>query len=208
LQGACSGGSCGLMVMTGIRLAPQATLTPWHAVLIIVGTLVLALTKNKAGLDHCRCGGAWFGASVAFRMRMMSASSAQPPACRQARIEELTGTAISMTYVSWPHRFVQPVAKLHKQAQFCRSLIRSRQRLAQPSHPSTHSSSLTVTPTTLSGTSHPSCTSDSRGFGGFVRAPTGDRLLAGTDANQQSRVGKYGSRTHTAEIRFPQRRAA
>lgn len=40
------------MVMTGIRLAPQATLTPWHAVLIIVGTLVLALTKNKAGLDH------------------------------------------------------------------------------------------------------------------------------------------------------------
>ena len=67
LQGACSGGSCGLMVMTGIRLAPQATLTPWHAVLIIVGTLVLALTKNKAGLDHCRCGGAWFGASVAFR---------------------------------------------------------------------------------------------------------------------------------------------
>jgi hypothetical protein len=100
------------MVMTGIRLAPQATLTPWHAVLIIVGTLVLALTKNKAGLDHCRCGGAWFGASVAFRMRMMSASSAQPPACRQARIEELTRTAISMTYVSWPHRFVQPVAKI------------------------------------------------------------------------------------------------
>ena len=47
LQGACSGGSCGLMVMTGIRLAAQATLTPWHAVLIIVGTLVLALTKNK-----------------------------------------------------------------------------------------------------------------------------------------------------------------
>jgi hypothetical protein len=42
--------------MTGIRLAPQATLTPWHAVLIIVGTLVLALTKNKEGLDHCRCG--------------------------------------------------------------------------------------------------------------------------------------------------------
>jgi hypothetical protein len=35
------------MVMTGIRLAPQATLTPWHVVLIIVGTLVLALTKNK-----------------------------------------------------------------------------------------------------------------------------------------------------------------
>ena len=31
--------------MTGIRLAPQATLTPWHAVFIIVGTLVLALTK-------------------------------------------------------------------------------------------------------------------------------------------------------------------
>ena len=66
MQGACSGGSCGLMVMTGIRLAPQATLTPWHAVLIIVGTLVLAPTKNKAGLDHCRCGGAWFGASVPF----------------------------------------------------------------------------------------------------------------------------------------------
>ena len=103
MQGACSGGSCGLMVLTGIRLAPQAMLTLWRAVLIIVGTLVLALTKNKAGLDHCRCGGAWFGASVAFRMRMMSASSAQPPACRQARIEELTRTAISMTYVSWPH---------------------------------------------------------------------------------------------------------
>ena len=32
LEGACSGGSCGLMVM---GLAPQATLTPWHAVLII-----------------------------------------------------------------------------------------------------------------------------------------------------------------------------
>ena len=50
LQGACSGiviASCGLMVITGLRLAPQATLTPWHAALIIVGTLVLALTKIK-----------------------------------------------------------------------------------------------------------------------------------------------------------------
>ena len=50
LQGACSGiviASCGLMVITGLRLASQATLTPWHAVLIIVGTLVLALTKTK-----------------------------------------------------------------------------------------------------------------------------------------------------------------
>lgn len=50
LQGACSGiviASCGLMVTTGLRLAPQATLTPWHAALIIVGTLVLALTKVK-----------------------------------------------------------------------------------------------------------------------------------------------------------------
>ena len=39
--------SCGLMVITGLRLAPQATLAPWHAALIIVGTLVLALTKIK-----------------------------------------------------------------------------------------------------------------------------------------------------------------
>jgi hypothetical protein len=43
---------------------------------------------------------------------MISASSAQSPACRQARIEELARTEISMTYVSWPHRFVQPVAKI------------------------------------------------------------------------------------------------
>jgi hypothetical protein len=35
------------MVITGLRLAPQATLAPWHAALIIVGTLVLALTKIK-----------------------------------------------------------------------------------------------------------------------------------------------------------------
>ena len=138
----------------------------------------------------------------------MSASSAQPPACRQARIEELTRTAISMTYVSWPHRFVQPVAKLHKQAHFCRSLIRSRRRLAEPSHPSTHSSSLTVTPTTLSETSHPSCPSDSRGFGGFfghqqviVCSPKRLRTSNREWAN-------YGSRTRTAKIRFPQRRAA
>lgn len=50
LQGACSGiviASCGLMVITGLRLAPQASLGPWHAALIIVGTLVLALTKIK-----------------------------------------------------------------------------------------------------------------------------------------------------------------
>jgi chromate transporter len=50
LEGACSGiviASCGLMVVTGIRLAPQATLTPWHAALIIAGTLVLAVTKIK-----------------------------------------------------------------------------------------------------------------------------------------------------------------
>jgi chromate transporter len=50
LQGACSGiviASSALMVVTGIRLAPQATVTPWHAALIIVGTLVLALTKIK-----------------------------------------------------------------------------------------------------------------------------------------------------------------
>lgn len=50
LQGACSGiviASCGLMVLTGLRLAPQATLAQWHAALIIVGTLVLALTKIK-----------------------------------------------------------------------------------------------------------------------------------------------------------------
>jgi hypothetical protein len=35
------------MAVTGLRLAPQATLTPWHAALIIVGTLVLVLTKVK-----------------------------------------------------------------------------------------------------------------------------------------------------------------
>ena len=50
LQGACSGiviASCGFMLVTGLRLAPQATLAPWHAALIIVGTLVLALTTIK-----------------------------------------------------------------------------------------------------------------------------------------------------------------
>lgn len=50
LQGACSGiviASCGLMVVTGLRLAPQAAVTPWHAALIIIGTLVLALTTIK-----------------------------------------------------------------------------------------------------------------------------------------------------------------
>jgi chromate transporter len=50
LQGASSGiviASCGLMAVTGLRLAPQATLVPWHAALIIVGTLVLAVTKIK-----------------------------------------------------------------------------------------------------------------------------------------------------------------
>ena len=50
LQGACSGiviVSCGLMVITGLRLAPQATVAPWHAVLIVVGTLTLALTTIK-----------------------------------------------------------------------------------------------------------------------------------------------------------------
>ena len=49
LAGRMHEGTGGFMVMTGIRLAPQATLTPWHAVLIIVGTLVPALTKNNAG---------------------------------------------------------------------------------------------------------------------------------------------------------------
>jgi len=34
-------------VMTGIRLAPQATLTLWHAVLIIVGTLYSPSRKIK-----------------------------------------------------------------------------------------------------------------------------------------------------------------
>jgi hypothetical protein len=43
LQGACSGiviASCGLMVVPGLRLAPQATLTPGHAALT---TLLLAI---------------------------------------------------------------------------------------------------------------------------------------------------------------------
>jgi chromate transporter len=50
LQGACSGiviASCGLMVVTGIRLAPEATVTPWHGALIVIGTLVLVFTKIK-----------------------------------------------------------------------------------------------------------------------------------------------------------------
>jgi hypothetical protein len=50
LQGACSGiviASCGLMVVTGIRLAPEATVTLWHGALIGIGTLVLAFTKVK-----------------------------------------------------------------------------------------------------------------------------------------------------------------
>lgn len=50
LQGACRGiviASCGLMVITGFRLTPQATVTPWHAVLIAVGAVVLALTSIK-----------------------------------------------------------------------------------------------------------------------------------------------------------------
>ena len=45
--------------MTGIRLAPQATLTPWHALLIIVGTLVhrpLGLDSNQQPpVDSRRC---------------------------------------------------------------------------------------------------------------------------------------------------------
>jgi chromate transporter len=50
LQGACSGiviASCGLMVVTGLRLAPQAALTPWHAVVIVAGVLALAITTVK-----------------------------------------------------------------------------------------------------------------------------------------------------------------
>jgi hypothetical protein len=50
LQGACSGiviATCRLMVVTGLRRAPRATLTAWHAALIIIGTLVLALTTIK-----------------------------------------------------------------------------------------------------------------------------------------------------------------
>lgn len=50
LQGACSGiviAFCGLMALTGLGLTPQATFRPWQAALIIVGTLVLALTKIK-----------------------------------------------------------------------------------------------------------------------------------------------------------------
>jgi hypothetical protein len=35
------------MVMTGIRLASQATLTPWHAVLIIVARLVKTVVSNS-----------------------------------------------------------------------------------------------------------------------------------------------------------------
>ena len=33
--------------VTGVRLAPQAMLTPWRTALIIVGTLVLAITTIK-----------------------------------------------------------------------------------------------------------------------------------------------------------------
>jgi chromate transporter len=50
LQGACSAiviVSCGLMVVTGLRLALQAAATTWQAALIIIGTLVLATTATK-----------------------------------------------------------------------------------------------------------------------------------------------------------------
>lgn len=50
LQGACSGiviASCGLMLLTGLRLAGPATLTAWHAALIAAGTLAIAATPLK-----------------------------------------------------------------------------------------------------------------------------------------------------------------
>lgn len=50
LQGACSGiviASCALMVVTGLRLAPQATPTAIYTVVVVVGALVIGLTNIK-----------------------------------------------------------------------------------------------------------------------------------------------------------------
>jgi hypothetical protein len=59
---------------------------------------------------------------------MISASSAQPPSCRQPRIEELARTAISMTYVSWPHR------KIVQCGLDDRKQLSGNHFLARPSH--------------------------------------------------------------------------
>ena len=50
LQGACTGivvASCGLMLVTGIRLAPQATPSALHVGIVIIGAAVLVATKLK-----------------------------------------------------------------------------------------------------------------------------------------------------------------
>ena len=50
LQGACSGiviASCTLMLVTGLRLAPQATPTAIHATIVGVGAVVLMVTSIK-----------------------------------------------------------------------------------------------------------------------------------------------------------------
>ena len=50
LQGACSGvviASCTLMLVTGLRLAPQAAPTALHAAIVGVGAVVLTLTSIK-----------------------------------------------------------------------------------------------------------------------------------------------------------------
>jgi chromate transporter len=50
LQGACSGmviAACALMVVTGIRLIPEAAPTSWHLAMIVVGAGTLVLTPIK-----------------------------------------------------------------------------------------------------------------------------------------------------------------
>ena len=50
LQGACAGiviASCGLMLVTGVRLMPDAATSPIYAGIIVIGAGVLATTKVK-----------------------------------------------------------------------------------------------------------------------------------------------------------------
>jgi chromate transport protein ChrA len=94
LQSACSGiviASCGLMVITGLRLAPQAMLAPWHTALIIVGTLLLALTKIKP---------VWIIA-VAAVLGFVNAG-------------RLRGTLLRLSGISWAAGFEERSLKLKK----------------------------------------------------------------------------------------------
>ena len=57
--------SCGLMVVTGLRLAPQATVTPWHAALIIIGTRCSPSRRSNPFGSSPSAAVLRFGASVA-----------------------------------------------------------------------------------------------------------------------------------------------